>query len=352
MAKGLILISGVNGYIAAVAAKYFLDRGHSVRGTVRKASSAQALIDGPLKSYAESGKFTVEEVPDITVEGAFDQAVKGVTAIAHLASPVSMTFTDPAPILHAAINGTKTILNSAHQFAGPQLKSVVVMSSIASTRPVTEPPYTISENDWNDFAEKLCEEHGTATPGPVIYSASKAAAERAFWKFQEDKKPSWSMASVNPVFVIGPSVIPPATPQQVAGTTLPIYSVFSGSTEPFPPSQIPQVVDVRDVAELILYAIEHPDKTNGERYIASSGVSNAQAFRDILREEFSDEVSRKRIAEGEKGKGYSADYQEVEDKETAYVVDSRKARKVLERGEWISLKKSVVDTARGFVGLV
>lgn len=77
MSKGLVLISGVNGYIAAVAAKHFLDHGFSVRGTVRKASSAQGLIDGPLKEFADSGKFSIAEVPDITVDGAFDEAVKG-----------------------------------------------------------------------------------------------------------------------------------------------------------------------------------------------------------------------------------------------------------------------------------
>lgn len=71
-----------------------------------------------------------------------------------------------------------------------------------------------------------------------------------------------------------------------------------------------------------------------------------------MRQEFTDEASRKRIKEGEKGKGYSKDYQEVEDREKQYVVDSRKAKKVLEGGEWIGLGKSVVDTARGFGGLV
>jgi nucleoside-diphosphate-sugar epimerase len=77
MSKGLILITGVNGYIAAVASKHFLDHDYSVRGTVRKYVSAKDLIDGPLKVYAEAGKFTVIEVPDITVDGAFDEAVKG-----------------------------------------------------------------------------------------------------------------------------------------------------------------------------------------------------------------------------------------------------------------------------------
>lgn len=77
MSKGLILISGVNGYIAAQTAKHFLDQGYSVRGTVRKLASAQPMMDGPLKEYADAGKFEAVEVPDITVHGAFDEAVKG-----------------------------------------------------------------------------------------------------------------------------------------------------------------------------------------------------------------------------------------------------------------------------------
>lgn len=77
MAKRLILISGVNGYIAAVAAKHFLEHGYFVRGTVRNIASAKELIDGPLSEFATAGRFEVVEVPDITVDGAFDEAVKG-----------------------------------------------------------------------------------------------------------------------------------------------------------------------------------------------------------------------------------------------------------------------------------
>src|ERR1051325_9825170 len=128
-------------------------------------------------------------------------AKTGVTAITNLASPVSFGFKDPAPILHAAINGTKTILNSAIAQAGPQLKTVVIMSSIAAVKNAHPPPYTFTEKDWNDYAEKVCEEKGTETPGPVIYSASKVAAEKAFWEFQRERQPAFTMASVNPVYV-------------------------------------------------------------------------------------------------------------------------------------------------------
>jgi nucleoside-diphosphate-sugar epimerase len=110
-----------------------------------------------------------------------------------------MGFTDPVPILHAAIHGTKILLNSALEKAGPQLKTVVLMSSIAAVVNTHEPPYTLTERDWNDFAEKMCEEKGKETPGPVIYIASKVTGERAFWQFRDEKKPRFTMTAVNPV---------------------------------------------------------------------------------------------------------------------------------------------------------
>jgi hypothetical protein len=75
-----------NGYIAAVVAKHLLDTGYSVRGTVRKSSFATPLIEGPLKSYFEAGTFSIVEVPDITVEGAFDESVQGTSPL----NPISL----------------------------------------------------------------------------------------------------------------------------------------------------------------------------------------------------------------------------------------------------------------------
>ncbi|KAF2025053.1 putative NAD dependent epimerase/dehydratase [Setomelanomma holmii] len=361
MSKGLILITGVNGYIAAVAAKHLLDHGYSVRGTVRKQTSVRELIEGPLKKYADAGIFTTVEVSDITVDGAFDEAVKGVTAIAHLASPVSFGFRDPAPILHAAINGTKIILNSALANVGPSLKTIVVMSSIAAVKSSAQPPYTFTEKDWNDYAEQVCEAKGTETPGPVIYSASKVAAERAFWDFQKDKKPSFTMTAVNPVypalkypsFVIGPPLLPPKTASAVGETIQSIWQVFSGVPDIQPiMAGLPQVVDVRDVAQLLRYSIEHPEETNGERYIASGSANHPQAIADILREEFTgDGKALERIPVGSPGMGYKSDYSQIVGQVELYV-DSSKARKVLDGGEWIPYRQSIVDTAKTFVGLV
>jgi nucleoside-diphosphate-sugar epimerase len=114
------------------------------------------------------------------------------------------------------------------------------------------------------------------------------------------------------------------------------------------PATINAGVDVRDVAELIRYAAEHPDDTNGERYIANGFRSHPQAIADTLREELkNDKKALERIAVGKPGEGYG---DEVWNKEVQ--INAEKGRAVLEKGEWIQLKESIVDTVKMFEGLV
>lgn len=79
MSKGLVLVTGINGFIGAHVAKDLLEHGWAVRGTARKPESVKVLTDGPFKKYADEGKFTLAQVPDMTVDGAFDEAVKGMS---------------------------------------------------------------------------------------------------------------------------------------------------------------------------------------------------------------------------------------------------------------------------------
>jgi nucleoside-diphosphate-sugar epimerase len=197
-AKDIVLISGVNGYIAAQVAKAFLDAGFKVRGTTRKTVNTKSLTEGPLKAAFEAGDFEVAEVPDITIPGAFDEAVKDVIAILHTAAPVSLTFTDPEPVMHAAIQGTSSILNSALK-AGPQLKSLVFMSSIAAVMGAQQQPHTFTEKDWNNYSEGEVARSGKAAGSIHIYFASKTAAERTLWDFQKKHSPSFAITSINPV---------------------------------------------------------------------------------------------------------------------------------------------------------
>jgi nucleoside-diphosphate-sugar epimerase len=144
----------------------------------------------------------------------------------------------------------------------------------------------------------------------------------------------------------------PKTISAVGDTIRSIYDVFAGASETQPMVGLPQAVDVRDVAQLLRYAVEHAEETNGERYIASGSINHPQAVADILREELkSDADALARIAKGTPGKGYAKDYQSIDD-QGGINVDSSKAKKLLEGGEWIPYSQSVIDTAKAFVGLV
>jgi nucleoside-diphosphate-sugar epimerase len=120
-----------------------------------------------------------------------------VDAVAHLASPVAFDFTDPEPVLKSAINGTVRALESAQK--EPKIKHFVLMSSIASVMQEREDDYTYTEKDWNNYAEAVVAKEGKATPGRVIYFASKVAAEKAMWKFRDEHKPKFTLTSILPV---------------------------------------------------------------------------------------------------------------------------------------------------------
>jgi nucleoside-diphosphate-sugar epimerase len=72
----IVLVTGVNGYIGSHVADQLLEAGYRVRGTYRSPSKAQALSDLWEKKYGQ-GRFELATVPDMSKEGAFDEAVKG-----------------------------------------------------------------------------------------------------------------------------------------------------------------------------------------------------------------------------------------------------------------------------------
>lgn len=104
-----VLVSGANGYIAMWVIRNLLEHGYSVRGTVCSVREGEHAK----KYFADYGaKFDIVLVEDITKMGAFDEAVKGVDAVAHIASPVYSC----ADMVQIAVKGTVGILRSALQF--------------------------------------------------------------------------------------------------------------------------------------------------------------------------------------------------------------------------------------------
>lgn len=71
-----VLITGINGYIASRIGHDLLKRGYKIRGTSRSKPSTEALLNGAYNEFAS--RVQMVAVPDMTVPGAFDEAVKGM----------------------------------------------------------------------------------------------------------------------------------------------------------------------------------------------------------------------------------------------------------------------------------
>lgn len=280
--KGKVLVTGANGYIAVWVVKSLLDSGFSVRGTVRRESSIPYLKE-TFKEHGDKLEFVV--VPDITKDGAFDEAVKGVDAIEHTASPFHLKAKDPQELIVPAVQGTLSVLQSALKY-GDKVQRVVVTASCASVLTASPTPRTFSEANWNEHSIKECETKGPNAAPVDMYRASKTLAERAAWRFMEDNKDKlkFDLVVLNPPFVWGPFLHEVDKPENLNTSMLDWYNTVVKGTRP--EEQLTSIsscyVDVRDLGVAHVLALQKAE-AGGERIIVSTGEWNWQDWINAAR---------------------------------------------------------------------
>ncbi|KAJ7270256.1 D-lactaldehyde dehydrogenase [Mycena rebaudengoi] len=277
ISSGKVLVSGANGFIAVWVVRYLLEAGFSVRGTVRSADKGTHLKE-TFASYGD--KFELVVVPDITKEGAFDEAVQGVDAIEHTASPFHFQVDDPAELIDPAVKGTVGILQSALK-NGKSVKRIVITSSVAAVLHVDPEPQYFSELDWNEQAVQEVAEKGRDASAASKYRASKMLAEKAAWAFAATHKSeiSWDITALNPPLVLGPTIHDVAQLEDL-GTSA--RDFFVSLTQPKAPDALltgGAWVDVRDLAQAHVLALQKPD-AGGERIILTAGAFVWQEWLD------------------------------------------------------------------------
>ncbi len=198
-----VMVTGATGFVGSHVAKAFLERGFRVRGTVRDLDRASWLTNDVMKKYADRGDFELAHVPDLAADGAFDEAIKGISAIAHVAS--ILTFDpDPNNVIPRTVTGATSVLHAAMRESS--VKAFVYTSSIgAVTMPRPGNVTPITWDTYNDFATRASWAPPPYEPsrGMLTYMASKVAAEKAVWKFVEERKPHFTINSIPPSAIMG-----------------------------------------------------------------------------------------------------------------------------------------------------
>ncbi|KAF8999638.1 hypothetical protein BDQ17DRAFT_1410630 [Cyathus striatus] len=310
-----VLVTGANGYIANWLVQNLLERGFAVRGTVRTPAKGEYLKD---KFAAFGDKFELVYVKDITAEGAFDEAVKGVDAIEHTASPFHTNADDPQELIKPAVQGTIGILESARKFGTSVKRIVVTSSSVAIMTPPTKPTI-FSEKDWNEESPKEIERLGKDAAAWHKYRASKTLAEKAAWDFYNKYKSevSWDITVLNPPFVFGPAIHDVSKLEDLNTSLKQWYDVVVADTPKSRDSLASSTtwVDVRDVAEAHARVLEK-EAAGGERIMITSGPYIWQEWLDTANSLSPQPYTKHMLPAGEPGieKVYMIDYDTTKEK--------------------------------------
>jgi nucleoside-diphosphate-sugar epimerase len=266
-----VLVTGVSGFLGGHVALQLLQRGYRVRGTIRRVTSASAVMSR-FQSFED--KLSLVEADLDNNEGWAD-AVSGCGYVIHTASPFpSGAVRDEAGLIRTAREGALRVLRASHQVG---VKRVVLTSSVAATNHGSgRAPF--SERDWTDVESKR------ATP----YYKSKTLAERAAWAFAEER--GLSLAVINPGLILGPSI-----GNDLGSSVGLIWKLMNGKFTKLPRYGC-SIVDVRDVALAHVRAMVEPAAA-GHRFIVGGRVFSMKDLSLVLARAFPEYTSRLPTAE-------------------------------------------------------
>ncbi|KAL4874581.1 flavonol reductase [Aspergillus karnatakaensis] len=192
----LVLITGATGFIGSETALHVLKAGYRLRFVVRRPEQT-AKLQERYAAYADQLEFAI--VPDLTAPGCYDEPLKGVDYVLHLASPLPGG--KETNLLRPAVSGTVSILHSALKVS--TIKKVVITASILSLVP-------FGQNYGEDAVIKetfdvgnVTEEQAAAAPPMGQYHASKLASYKATIDFVREQKPAFDVVTLHPVLVYG-----------------------------------------------------------------------------------------------------------------------------------------------------
>lgn len=301
--------------------------------TVRSQEKGRKILDA---HKAAGDRVQVAIVADIASEDAFDSVAKtpGIEVVMHTASPVTLDFTDAqTDLIEPALHGTTNMLRAVQRDA-PQIRRVIITSSIAAMLDAKNPTLTFSEQTWNPSGlANIHESKGTA------YMVAKTLAERAAWDYMRDEKPSFDLVTVNPPLVLGPLLCHLATVDSINMSNASLADAIRGQwKEEIPPAgPVNLWVDVRDVAAAHVAAMERSE-AGGKRLFTVGGRFTNARIAEIMRAgayPFNDRLPSQEIKgdAGARGIAYSND-------------DTNKILGI----DWIPLEKTVADFVESIQG--
>ncbi|XP_077214672.1 cinnamoyl-CoA reductase 1-like [Tasmannia lanceolata] len=241
-----ICVTGAGGYIGSWIVKLLLERGYTVKGTLRNPEDPK---NSHLKELQGAEERLILCKAHLLDYESLLEAINGCDGVFHTASPV----TDNPQMLGPAVNGTKNVINASAE-AG--IRRVLFTSSIGAVYmdPNRSPEKVVDENCFSDL--EFCKNTKN------WYCYGKTMAEKGAWEVAKERE--LDLVVVNPVVVVGPVLQP-----TINASVIHIMKYLNGSVKTYANS-VQGYVHVKDVALAHILLYETPSATG--RYICAERV--------------------------------------------------------------------------------
>jgi dihydroflavonol-4-reductase len=260
-----LTVTGAAGFVGRWVVATALERGWSVVGTHHPSESPDELRLALAAQASVENLDRLRLMPaDLFVDGGWAEALEGASALIHTAAAVPTEEPkDREAFITREVGGLERVLSAAHAAA---VQRVVMTSSMAAVVEGAKPgdgPVTFGPDDWTDPEAR----HLPA------YAVAKTRAERRAWALAEELP--LSLTTICPGMVFGPML-----GGEIGASMGFLDLIARGSIPKVPPTGF-EVVDVRDVAEAHLAALERDDLV-GQRVLLAAGYRSMKQIADAV----------------------------------------------------------------------
>jgi len=268
----VVLVTGGNGFVAGWCMTDLLERGYTVRTTVRDLSHG-STVRTAVDSAGRAGDRLTFVQADLTSDAGWDAAMAGCDYVLHVASPLGRNADrDPDALVAPAREGTLRVLRSAMK-AG--VKRVVFTSAAAAARVPQNSDRVSDETVWADPADRRFD----------AYRRSKVLAERAAWDFVAEQPGPTELTTILPGAVFGPVFL-----ADNLGSVQVIQRLLEGRLPGLPRFGF-SIVDVRDLADVHVRAMISPEAA-GQRFIAAGDFMWMEDIATTLRSRLGEQANK------------------------------------------------------------
>lgn len=333
-----MLVTGATGFVGKWTILRLLQAGYPVRGTVRSMRKVAEVFRTLSDQLGRETVSRLELVEADLLDGkGWAAAMAGAQTVMHVAAAIRGDEPrDKDLVIRPALEGTERVLKAAHA-AG--VRRVILTSSIA----------TVGYGHGHASGRRVYDEsYFTNLDGMKFtwaYCIGKTRAEQLAWSFA--KANGLDLTTIHPGAIIGPAL------DDDASISVGLVSGLLDGSTPAVPSNGFCLIDVRDVADLHVAALQNPE-TIGQRYLATSDYTPFPKVAEILQAAYPD---RKVVA------NVVPDWiirliavfggptrQIINDIGNEKVFDGSKGEKLLGR-KFVSGKESILATAESVIRL-